>query len=87
VPFDIPAFTLTNITLRNLKNPDKEGGTPSIKVYTLCNQILVNSNETFGQIGLQPKPMWLQGVHLEAKSNASSVMDAVAGALNSYSLK
>lgn len=87
VPLDIPAFTLTNITIRNLKNPDKEGGTPSVKVFTLCNQFLINSNEAFGQIGLVSKPLWLENVSLSVKSNTSSVMDAVAGALNSYSFR
>lgn len=87
VPFDIPPFTLVNLTIKNLKNPDKEGGTPSIKILTLCKDFLVNSNEAFAQVALLPKPLWLPSVHLELKSNISSAADSVAGALNSYIFK
>jgi hypothetical protein len=67
-----------------LRNPDKEGGTPSIKLFTLCNHFLINSNEGFGQIGLLPKPLWLYDITLTLRSSSSSIMDSVAGALNSY---
>ena len=76
----MPANLSFTITIANLRNPLKVGGTGNFQVKTQINSFTIDENTIFGSLGIAPAPLGLIDPKVEFDAGASKR----AGEVSSY---